>query len=311
MIEPQIAGNPQTGLLWVCQSLQKLCEAIYQRAAIRICCETLRRLLRKRRVRPKSNVKRLHPQPHPDRDSQFQHLMAQRQCFASAGEPVISVDTKKKELLGHFFNHGTRWSLQAEAVNTHDFPSYATGRAIPYGIYDVTANRGYVAVGNSYDTPEFAVDAIGWWWQQFGAALYPNATRLLILADGGGSNGYRPRRWKQQLQEKLADALGLEVSVCHYPSGASKWNPIEHRLFSQISHTWAATPLTSMAVVLDALRSTKTATGLAVEATLIEQSYEKGLSVSDADMQLLNLEKHTICPQWNYTIRPRKMGVSF
>jgi hypothetical protein len=237
--------------------------------------------------------------------------MAQRQCFEAAGQPIISVDTKKKELLGRFLNRGTRWSLQAEAVNTHDFPSYAAGQAIPYGIYDVTANRGYVAVGNSYDTPEFAVDAIVWWWQQFGTALYPNATRLLILADGGGSNGYRPRRWKQQLQEKVANALGLEVSVCHYPPGASKWNPIEHRLFSQISHTWAAIPLTSLAVVLDALRSTKTTTGLTVEATLIERPYEKGLSVSDADMQLLNLEKHTICPQWNYTIRPRKMGDSF
>ena len=311
MIEPQTAGNPQTGSLWVCQSLQKLCEAIYQRAALRICCQTLRRLLRKWQVRPKSNVKRLHPKPHPERDQQFQHLMAQRHCFAAAGQPIISVDTKKKELVGRFFNRGRRWSRQSEAVNTHDFPSYADGQAIPYGIYDVTYNRGYVAVGNSYDTPEFAVDAIVWWWRQFGTALYPNATQLLILADGGGSNGYRPRRWKQQLQEKLADALGLEVTVCHYPTGASKWNPIEHRLFSQISSTWAAIPLTSYEVVLDALRSTKTSTGLTVEATLIEHTYQKGLSVSDADMKLLNLQKHTICPHWNYTIRPRKMGICF
>ena len=295
----------------MCQSLQKLCEAIYQRAALRLCCETLRRLLRKWRVRPKSNVKRLHPKPHPERDQQFEHIMGQRHRFAAAGQPIISVDTKKKELLGRFFNRGTRWSRQAEAVNTHDFPSYADGQAIPYGIYDVTYNRGYVAVGNSHDTAEFAVDAIVWWWQQFGVALYPKATRLLILADGGGSNGYRPRRWKQQLQEKLADALGLEVTICHYPTGASKWNPIEHRLFSQITRTWAATPLTSYHVVLDALRSTKTSTGLTVEATLIEHTYEKGLSVSDADMKLLNLEKHSICPQWNYTICPRKMGNSF
>lgn len=311
MIDPQIAGNPQTGLLWVCQSLQKLCDAIHQQIALRICCETLRRLLRKRKVRPKSNVKRLHPKPHPDRDQQFQHITKQRDVFTSAGNPIISVDAKKKELLGRFINRGTRWLRTAEAVNTHDFPSYADGKAIPYGIYDVNLNRGYVAVGNSFDTPEFAVDAIVWWWRHFGAALYPNASRLLILADGGGSNGYRPRRWKQQLQEKLADPCGLEVFVSHYPTGASKWNPIEHRLFSQISRTWAGTPLTSCDVVLDALRSTKTATGLSVEAFLIEHTYEKKLSVSDVDMKLLNLEKHTVCPQWNYIIRPRKMGDNF
>lgn len=201
------------------------------------------------------------------------------------------MDTKKKELLGLFFNRGTQWSRTATAVNTHDFPSYADGRAVPYGIYDVAQNLGYVAVGQSADTPEFAVDAIAWWWQSFGQQLYPDAPELLILADAGGSNGYRPRRWKQQLQVRMADAFDLAVTVCHYPTGASKWNPIEHRLFSQISSTWAGTPLTSYQVVLDALRSTKTTTGLRVQATMFKTAYEKSLSVSDADMKLLGRYK--------------------
>ena len=214
-------------------------------------------------------------------------------------------------MLGLFYNRGTQWCQQAQSVNTYDFPGYADGHAIPYGIYDMSHNLGYVAVGQSANTPEFAVDAIVWWWQQFGCQLYPDAPELLILADGGGSNGYRPRRWKQQLQEKLADALGLTVTVCHYPTGASKWNPIEHRLFSQISKTWAATPLTSYDVILDGLRSTKTNTGLRVEATLFDIVYEKGLSVTDTEMNLLMIEKHDTCPQWNYTIRPRKTGSYF
>jgi len=172
-------------------------------------------------------------------------------------------------------------------------------------------NLGYVGVGVSADTPEFAVDVIVWWWMQFGRHLYPDAPELLVLADAGGSNGYRPLRWKQQLQVKVADAFGLPVTVCHYPTGASKWNPIEHRLFSQISCTWAGTPLTSYAVVLDGLRSTKTKTGLRVEATLMDTIYEKGLSVTDAEMKLLMIEKHDTCPNWNYTIRPRKTGSYF
>lgn len=303
-----MAGNPQTGALWICQSLQKLCAALERRFALRLCCETLRRLLKKRRISRKSNVKRLHPKPHPDRDKQFRYIAEQRTRFTQAGLPVISVDTKKKELLGTFLNYGKQWCIKATEVYTHDFPSYADGKAVPYGIYDVTHNRGYVAVGNSADTPEFAVDAIVWWWRNFGCLLYPDASELLILADSGGSNGYRPRRWKQLLQQKMADACGIEVTVCHYPTGASKWNPIEHRLFSQISRTWAGTPLTSHEVVLDALNATTTSTGLTVEAMLFDHSYEKGLSVSDTAMKLLNLDLHAICPKWNYSIRPRKQG---
>jgi hypothetical protein len=279
--------------------------------AIELSRETIRGFLSQAKIRPKSNVKRLHPKPHPERDGQFHYLNRQRAAFEKAGWPTISVDTKKKELLGNFFNRGTHWCRQATAVNTHDFASYADGQAIPYGIYDVHHNQGYVAVGQSADTPEFAVDAIAWWWRHFGQPRYPQAPELLILADGGGSNGYRPRRWKQQLQRKVADAFDLAVTVCHYPTGASKWNPIEHRLFSQITHTWAATPLTSTEVVLDGLRRTTTTTGLRVEATLIETVYQKGLSVSDEEMQLLMIERHDVCPQWNYTIRSRKSGSYF
>lgn len=308
VIEPDIAGEPQTGKRWVRQSLSKIQQALQEQKAIVLSREKIRCLLNEQRIRPKSNVKRLHPKPHPDRDRQFQYINSQRAAFDKAGWPCISVDTKKKELLGSFFNRGQQWCRTATPVNTHDFPSYADGKAVPYGIYDMLHNLGYVAVGQSADTPEFAVDVIVWWWQHFGCQFYPNAPELLILADGGGSNGYRPRRWKQQLQEKIADALGLSVTVCHYPTGASKWNPIEHRLFSQISRTWAGTPLTSYDVILDGLRSTKTTTGLRVEATLFDTIYEKELSVTDKEMKLLMIEKHDTCPSWNYTIRPRKKG---
>lgn len=278
---------------------------------MRLSRETIRRLLGNQDIRPKSNVKRLHPQPHSDRNGQFEYLNSQRAAFSKAGWPCISVDSKKKELLGNFFNRGRQWCREAISVNTHDFPSYATGHALPYGIYDTQRNLGYVAVGQSADTPEFAVDAIVWWWRHFGIRLYPEAPELLILADAGGSNSYRARRWKQQLQVKLADACRLAVTVCHYPTGASKWNPIEHRLFSQISRTWAGTPLTSYEIILDGLRSTTTSTGLRVEATLIDAVYEKGLSVTDDEMELLTIERHAICAQWNYTIRPRETGSNF
>lgn len=304
-MQDDLAGDPQKGSRWVRQSLAKIRQALYEQKEKRLCRETIRRLLNKEKIRPKSNVKRLHPKPHPDRDKQFRYLLSQRDAFLKAGWPCISVDAKNKELIGLFYNRGTQWTKTAQAVNTHDFPSYAEGQARPYGIYDLAQNAGYVAVGKSADTPEFAVDAIEWWWQNFGAALYREAPELLLLADAGGSNGCRPRRWKEQLQIKIADAFGIAVTVCHYPTGASKWNPIEHRLFSQISRTWAGTPLTSYDVLLDGLRQTTTTTGLTVQATSFDKIYEKGLSVTDTEMKLLMIQKHDICPIWNYTIRPR------
>lgn len=311
MVSDDIAGEPQTGQRWIRQSLRKIQQAFSEQESVQLSCGTIKRLLAKKGIRPKSNVKRLHPKPHPDRDKQFLYLSSQKRAFQKAGWPCISVDTKKKELIGLFYNRGKQWCQKAQEVNTHDFPSYATGKAVPYGIYDQRHNLGYVAVGQSADTPEFAVDAIVWWWKKFGHHLYPDAPELLIQADAGGSNGYRPRRWKEQLQVKIADAFGLAVTVCHYPTGASKWNPIEHRLFSQVSHTWAGTPLTSLDVMLEGLRSTKTSTGLKVQATLFDTIYEKGLSVSNAEMKLLLIEKHDTCPNWNYTLRPRNTGSYF
>ena len=304
-MQDELAGDPQKGSLWVRQSLAKIRKALYEQKTKHLCCETIRRLLNKKKIRPKSNVKRLHPKPHRDRDKQFRYLLSQRDAFLKAGWPCISIDAKKKELIGDFYNRGTQWTKTAQAVNTHDFPSYAEGQARPYGIYDIARNSGYIAVGKSADTPEFAVDVISWWWQDFGKKDYLDPPELLLLADAGGSNGCRPRRWKEQLQVKIADRFGLGVTVCHYPTGASKWNPIEHRLFSQISRTWAGTPLTSYDILLDGLRQTSTRTGLAVEATLFEKVYEKGLSVTDEEMKLLIIQRHDICPNWNYTIRPR------
>jgi hypothetical protein len=242
---------------------------------------------------------------HPERGAQFDHITHQRQAFADAGLPIISVDTKKKELIGNFKNAGRSWSQEPAAVNVHDFRSEALGRAVPYGIYDLQHQRGTVVVGTSADTPEFAVAAIASWWDSDGAITFPGANQLLILADGGGSNGYRPRLWKQQLQDELCDRRGLTVVVCHYPTGCSKWNPIEHRLFSEISLNWAGQPLRTWDTLLAYLRGTTTTTGLEVRAFLQDKTYEAGRSVDKAVMDTLNLEHHSVCPHWNYTLRPR------
>lgn len=270
--------------------------------------ETIRRLLRQKKIGLKSNVKRLIPKPHPDRDLQFRHIQFQRQAFRCAKWPVISVDTKKKELIGPFYQTGQVWASQATDVYLHDFPTDALARAVPYGIYDEQHQQGHVYVGLSADTAEFAVDAIVAWWSQHGQHLYPAAPELLILADGGGSNGYRSRLFKRQLQSQLVDAFSLSVTVAHYPPGASKWNPIEHRLFSQISRTWAGTPLTSVELMLACIRDTQTQTGLNVSATLFDKTYAKGTKVSDLEMDQLLIQRHDTCPAWNYTLRPRLIG---
>ncbi len=253
----------------------------------------------------KANVKRLTGPPHPEREGQFQYIEAQRKAFLGAGLPVISIDTKKKELIGNFGNSGRSWCHEADPVNVHDFRQDALGRAVPYGIYDLNHNRGYVYVGGSADTPQFAVDALASWWRGEGQKGFPGAGKILILADGGGSNGYRPRRWKQQLQEQLADRLGLEVTVSHYPTGASKWNPVEHRLFGPISINWAGKPLRTFETMLSYIQGTTTETGLKVKAFLLDRQYEKGVKVSAQEMEALNLERAEISPQWNYTIKPR------
>lgn len=241
---------------------------------------------------------------HPDRDAQFRAIEGLLATCRERGIPLISVDTKKKELIGRFLNKGAAWAQAAAAVNDHDFPSHAEGKAVPYGIYDPVRNRGAVAVGDSADTPAFAVDAIRDWWRDEGQAHYPAATRLVIVCDGGGSNGYRCRAWKHGLQHRLCNPYGLRVTVAHYPPGCSKWNPIEHRLFSEISKNWAGRPLDSFRTVLNYLRSTQTRTGLAVRAWRVEKQYPKGVKISDQEMQALNLTHGEERRVWNYTLAP-------
>lgn len=270
---------------------------------------TVRRLLDAQGYRLHANTKQLESSAaHPDRDQQFEYIIEQRQELRAAGLPQINVDTKKKELIGQFRNAGRVWSQEPEAVNVHDFRTDALGRAAPYGIYDLTHNRGTVYVGQSADTPRFAVDLLARWWIDEGQAAFPTASDLLILADSGGSNSARSRVWKQQLQEQLCDQHGLTVTVCHYPTGCSKWNLIEHRLFGQISQNWAGHPLATWETMLGYLRGAKTETGLSVRAALHDRAYQTGESVSDAVMATLNLTRHGICPTWNYTLRPRALA---
>ena len=294
------------GQKWVRSSLRHL-SAELENQGHQASRMTVRRLLKKLEYSLKANVKRLTGAPHPDRDRQFEYVAAQKGAYLEAGLPVISVDTKKKELIGNFYNSGRSWCRDPEAVNVHDFRQDAVGRAVPYGIYDLAHNLGYVYVGNSAETGQFAVDAITQWWESEGRVGFAEADKLLILADAGGGNGYRTRLWKLKLQEQLADRLGLEVTVCHYPTGASKWNPIEHRLFGPISINWAGKPLRSFEVMLAYIRATATETGLKVKAHLLDGHYEKGVKLSAQQMEALVLERHEVCPNWNYTIRPRPL----
>ena len=308
MIEPETAGDPMSGQKWTRRSLRRIGERLAGLGHV-ISPPTVGRLLRGWEYALHVNAKKREAgEGHSDRDAQFQHIARERERFVRAALPIISVDTKKKELIGNFKNPGRSWSPEPEAVNVHDFLSEALGRAVPYGVYDVGRNRGTVVVGTSADTPEFAVAAIGRWWDDEGTSAYPDATEILILADAGGSNGCRPRLWKQQLQEQVCDRRGLSVTVCHYPTGCSKWNPIEHRLFGPISGNWAGEPLRTWDTILACLRGTTTSTGLVVQASLHDQVYPTGRKVADDVMAALNLEPDTICPHWNYTLRPRKDG---
>jgi hypothetical protein len=245
------------------------------------------------------------PPPRRVRNRQFNHITRLRQRFTRGAHPIISVDAKKKEWVGNFKNPGSCWEQEPQLVMDHDFPSDARGRAIPYGIYDPSANRGFVVVGISHETPAFAVDAIVLWWKHYGQKKYPQAKELLILADTGGGNSARARAWKYHLQQELVNPYELKVTVAHYPPGASKWNPIEHRLFSQISNNWAGHPLESYETVLKYIRTTTTtATGLQVRARMLSKKYEKGEKFSDQQMQQLVLTRDTVLPKWNYTLSP-------
>lgn len=269
------------------------------------CPTTVASLLRELGYNLRVNVKRITGPYHPDRDRQFRYLEGLIEEFRAADRPILSVDTKKKELVGNFCNGGRAWVEEPAEVNAHDFRTDALCRAVPYGLYDVLANQGHVVVGTSSDTPAFAVDAVVRWWVRCGCKRYRGAGELLILADSGGSNGCRPRLWKHRLQGLMAAAYGLEITVGHYPRGASKWNPVEHRLFSQISRNWAGVPLRSPGLMLSLIRGTETTSGLTVTAEWTEQRYQRGVAVTDAQMEALNIDHHDVCPQWNYTIKPR------
>ncbi len=263
------------------------------------------KLLKSLEYRLRVNHKKLSRHSPHNRDAQFTYIAAQRETFARADLPIVSIDSKKRELVGNFKNQGVTWARQPTLVNDHDFRSDASGIALPYGIYDVGANNGYVFVGTSHDTPAFAVDNLARWWTWHGRRRYPGAAELLVLADGGGSNGARTRAWKHCLQERLCDRHGLTVTVCHYPTSASKWNPIEHQLFSEISKNWAGRPLDSYETILNYARTTSTSTGLRVNAYLVDTDYPTGVRITNQAMNELHLRPHDTQPVRNYTLSPR------
>jgi len=307
----ETAGDPMTGLKWTRKTTRKLAAEL-ARCHIRVSANTVGRLLKGLGFRLRVNHKKIEsgnrkPPDPQQRDQQFEHIGRLRHEFAEQGNPVISVDAKKKELIGNFRNPGRSWQTEPIAVNDHDFHIDAEGRAIPYGIYDDLDNSGYVCIGTTCETPAFAVDCLLDWWRTVGKDRYPNADQLLILADCGGANGHRSRAWKYRLYRQLCDPHNLTVTVCHYPPGASKWNPIEHRLFSEISKNWAGQPLRSYPTVLQYIRTTRTASGLTVRARLVTTPYEKGEKISDAQMRSIPLLRDEHLGIWHYTIRPSEM----
>jgi hypothetical protein len=304
LLREDTAGDP-TGRcgLWTGKRLRQIVRDLRQ-LGLALSPNTVRRLLEQLGYSLHANRKSLSTS-HPHRDQQFDYIARQKKRFERRGQPMISVDTKKKELVGNFKNTGRVWSAEPTPVKDHDFRSEAKGMANPYGVLDLLSNRASVFVGTSHDTPEFAAANVARWWRRCGSRNYSGASELLILADSGGSNGARVRAWKYALQQQLADPFGLEVTVCHYPTGASKWNPIEHRLFSEISKHWAGQPLESYDTLLRLIRETKTQTGLRVNSYLVSKHFETGRKISNTEMQQLSLQKHPVLPQWNYTLHPR------
>ncbi len=304
VVNEDTAGDPSRGCKWVRQSLRQI-RATLAGIGVWVSHVSIGRLLRQHKYSLKANRKSVARTQHPQRDQQFRYLRRIKHCFITAGHPVISVDAKKKELIGNFKNAGQTWRQQADRVNDHDFARDAVAKAVPYGIYDVVHNQGAVYVGTSGNTADFAVDAIQRWYERADRPHFDDESKLLILCDAGGSNGYRVRNWKLQLQ-LLADCYGIEIMVCHYPPGASKWNPIEHRLFSMISLNWAGKPLRSLATMTALIRGTSTTTGLTVKASLLKGNYPTKVKVSDEQMATLKLTRRKICPQWNYIVHPRE-----
>ena len=304
LVESTTRGDPESPLLWTAQSQRNLVAAL-EAKGYRISKHSLAKLLKELGYSLQGNKKKQEGAQHPDRNAQFEHINEKVRQQLEAGDPAISVDAKKKELVGSFKNHGRELRPKGtpECVNAYDFPSAAEGKAIPYGVYDLAENEAWVSVGISHDTAEFAVAAIRTWYFELGQSLYPDATSLLVIADCGGSNGYRLRLWKIELQQ-LADQIQIPITVCHLPPGTSKWNKIEHRLFSFISHNWRGKPLVTHQVIVDLISATTTSKGLQVHSRLDEEFYQTNRRVSDKQLETVNLEPDSWQGAWNYTIHP-------
>jgi hypothetical protein len=304
LVEPGTRGDPMQPLLWTTRSLRNLVKALAKKGH-KVCPTVVGKLLHGMGYSLQANRKTREGDQHIDRDAQFQYINTQAKAFLAARQPIISVDTKKKELVGNFRTNGREWRRKGtpEQVNIHDFINRKLGRAVPYGIYDITDNVGWVSVGTDHDTASFAVNAIRRWWRTMGRKRYPKANRLMISADGGGSNGHRVRLWKVELQ-KFADEIKLPITVCHLPPGTSKWNKIEHRLFSFITINWRGKPLRSYRTIVQLIAATTTAAGLKVRAELDQNKYPKAVKVSDAELAAVNLSRHSFHGDWNYTIAP-------
>jgi transposase len=305
LVDPVTRGDPMSLLRWTCKSAAKLAAAL-QTQGHRVSERTVNRLLHDLGYSLQSNRKTLEGCHHPDRDAQFQYINRRAKVFQKQGQPVVSVDTKKKELVGQYRNGGQEWHLQGqpEEVNVYDFPDKVLGKIIPYGVYDEATNTGWVSVGVDHDTAEFAVETVRRWWRHMGSKVYPKAKRILITADGGGSNGSRCRLWKVELQ-RFADESGLGISVCHFPPGTSKWNKIEHRMFCHITENWRGRPLVSREVVVNLIGHTTTKTGLTIRSELDENSYPTGREVTEQQMESLAIKRDKFHGEWNYTIRPK------
>jgi hypothetical protein len=306
LVSASSRGDPESLLLWTSRSVRHL-GAQLRAQGHSVHFTTVAKLLGLLGYSLQANVKTREGASHPDRDAQFEHINALAKAALGAGQPVISVDTKKKELVGDFKNAGREWrpTGEPELVRVHDFKDKQLGKAIPYGVYDIAANQGWVSVGIDHDTAQFAVNSIRSWWQHLGRRRYPHATRLQITADCGGSNGNRVRLWKLELQ-RLAEETGLEIAVCHFPPGTSKWNRIEHRLFSYITINWRGKPLHSLETIINLIAATNTSTGLEVYARLDEGAYPKKIRVPDDEIKAINLHGDAFHPEWNYTIKPKR-----
>src|SRR5947209_8956084 len=304
LVDPATRGDPQSPLRWTCKSTRKLAEALAGKGHA-VSHQTVARLLQEMGYSLQVNRKTKEGASHRDRNAQFEHIAKQVRSFQRRGQPVVSVATKKKELVGDFKNGGQEWRPEGEPeeVRCKDFKDKELGKVAPYGVYDLTANEGWVSVGIDHDTAQFATETVRRWWENMGRLVYPNATELLVTADGGGSNGSRTRLWKVSLQ-RLANEIGVRISVCHFPPGTSKWNKIEHRMFCHITENWRGRPLVSRAVIVNLIGSTKTATGLRIQAALDTNSYETGIKVSDEELAAVKIKKHKFHGDWNYTISP-------